>query len=78
MSKDFDTTSNAETGANPESPLFDIQLLKPNQAASLIGMSPRTLRRNTELLGIPHIRVGQHRRYQAASLAQWAKEREVS
>jgi hypothetical protein len=77
------TTRHIEAGDNSEVSIFD-KSLRPIQAAQVLGISDRTLRRQASEWGIPRFPIGRNSdgsirwRYRYASLIQWMNEREVS
>ncbi len=57
------------------SPATETLLIRPPEAARLLGISPRTLWSLTRTGALRHVRVGRLVRYSRAALADWVQER---
>ena len=57
----------------------DVRLLKPKEAAELLGISEKTLRKDRSLhhLKIPFLRIGGRIRYPLSALPEWINTRMV-
>lgn len=56
---------------------FSPVLLKPEDAAKALAISPRALWRLTAAREIPHVRIGRSVRYDAADLAEYVQGRKI-
>ena len=50
-------------------------LLRPNEAARMLSISPRTLWSLTASSQIPHVRIGRSVRYSVEGLQRWIDDR---
>ena len=63
----------------PSVPLTEPLLVKPPEAARLLGLSPRTLWSLTKMGKIPHIRLGERSvRYSRMALADFCAQQTVA